>query len=58
VAKRTTKKLMIHVTANLGLFYVKVEQNGEEIDLIGPFKLFADADDERAKQKKLRKKAD
>ena len=58
MAKKMTKKPTIHVTASLGLFYVKVEQNGEEIDLIGPFKTLADADDERAKQKKLRKKVD
>jgi hypothetical protein len=39
-------------TASLGLYYVKVEQSGKEIELIGPFKTLAGADQKRAKQNK------
>jgi hypothetical protein len=56
VGKKKTKKPTIHVTTSLGLFYVKVEHNGEELDVIGPFKSLAEANNEQAKQKKLRKK--
>ncbi|MBA8877406.1 hypothetical protein FHW16_001088 [Phyllobacterium myrsinacearum] len=56
MAKKKTGKPIIHVTANLGLFYVAIEYEGAESQLIGPFRDLDDAEIEKINQKKLHKK--
>ncbi|CAN7712929.1 hypothetical protein LJR231_005982 [Phyllobacterium sp. LjRoot231] len=56
MAKKKNKKPTTFVTASLGLFYLRIEHDGVEADVVGPFKTLAEAEEEQAKQKKLSKK--
>jgi hypothetical protein len=57
VAKNKKKpKLSLQIVDNLGLYYVQIEEDGEEVYSVGPFKDAAGAEAERDLQKKLRKK--
>ncbi|PRD49966.1 hypothetical protein C5750_24415 [Phyllobacterium myrsinacearum] len=55
MGKKKAIKPLIHVTVSLGLFYVVVEAEGLENEIIGPFKSLDDAEIEKINQRKLRK---
>jgi hypothetical protein len=46
----------LQIVDNLGLYYVQIEEDGEEVYSVGPFKDAAGAEAERDLQKKIRKK--
>jgi hypothetical protein len=56
MGKKKTRKPLIHITTSLGLFYVAIEREGVDAELIGPFKNLDDAEIEKINQKKLLKK--
>ncbi|MGO4449096.1 hypothetical protein AB4Y96_09225 [Phyllobacterium sp. TAF24] len=56
MGKKKTGKPLIHITTSLGLFYVAIEREGSETELVGPFKSLDDAEIEKINQKKLNKK--
>ena len=53
--KNKNNKLVMYVTTSLGLFYLNIEVGGAEPEMVGPFKTLADAEEEQARQAKLRK---
>lgn len=55
MGKKKASKPLIQVTVSLGLFYVVIEAEGLENEIIGPFKTLDDAEIEKINQKKLLK---
>lgn len=55
MSKKKNKKPVMYVTTSLGLFYLRIEDGSADPEIIGPFKTLAEAEDEQARQTKLRK---
>lgn len=56
MSKKKNKKPVMYVTPSLGLFYLNIEFSDQEVEMLGPYKTLAEAEDEKARQTKLRKK--
>ena len=55
--KKKKPKLSVTIVEYLNLYYVRIEESGEELRTVGPFRDSAAAEAERDRQKKSRKKS-